>query len=98
MPHRASFNSLCDKDIKVKFKCNLRAQKGHKMSGVNKVISILMKRDDMTLEEAKDLVNGVREEIEEAMIDEDYEYIEDIMLYDLGLEMDYVFDILGYMA
>ncbi len=68
------------------------------MSGINKVISILMKRDDMTLEDARDLVADVREQIEEAVADGDYEYAEDIMLSELGLEMDYIFDILGYIA
>jgi len=68
------------------------------MSGINKVIGILMKRDDMTLEEARDLVADVREQIEDAVADGDYEYAEDIMLSDLGLEMDYIFDVLGYIA
>ena len=32
MPHRARDNPWGDKDIKVKFKCNFGAKKGHKMT------------------------------------------------------------------
>ena len=92
MPHRARDNPWGNKDIKVKSKCNFGAQKGHKM---NRVISILMKRDNMTLEEAKDLIADTREEIEDAVACGDYEYADDILADNLGLEPDYMLDVLG---
>lgn len=59
-----------------------------------RVINILMERDGITENDARDLINNVREEIHEAIADGDYDLAEDIMMYDLGLEPDYVFDIL----
>ena len=55
---------------------------------------ILMDRDDMTAEEAEDLITEVREEIQIAASNGDYELVEDIMYGDLGLEMDYIFEFL----
>ena len=52
----------------------------------NKVIDILMKRDGMSLEEAKLAI----EECREALLGGDEYAIEDY----LGLEDDYIFDIL----
>lgn len=58
------------------------------------VKQILMERDDMTESEAEELIAYVKEEIEIAAADGDYELVEDIMLGDLGLEMDYIFEFL----
>lgn len=55
---------------------------------------ILMDRDDMTAEEAEDLIAEVKEEIQIAAEDGDYSLVEDIMCGDLGLEMDYIFELL----
>lgn len=55
---------------------------------------ILMDRDDMTAEEADDLIAEVKEEIHFAAENFDYELVEDIMYGDLGLEMDYIFELL----
>lgn len=55
---------------------------------------ILMDRDNMTAEEADELIEEVREEIQIAARDEDYELVEDIMYGDLGLELDYIFELL----
>ena len=55
---------------------------------------ILMERDDMTEAEAEDLIAEVREEIQIASNCGDYELVEDIMYGDLGLEMDYIFELL----
>lgn len=57
------------------------------------VKQILMERDDMTENEAEELIAYVKEEIEIATADGDYELVEDIMYGDLGLEMDYIFQI-----
>ena len=55
---------------------------------------ILMERDEMTAEEAEELIAEVKEEIQIAAQDGDYALVEDIMYGDLGLEMDYVFEFL----
>ena len=57
----------------------------------NEVVRILMERDDMTREEANEVLDEVREMISDA----DPWEIEDILADELGLEMDYIFDILG---
>lgn len=56
------------------------------------VKQILMDRDDMTAKEAEELIEEVREEIQIAASNGDYELVEDIMYGDLGLEMDYIFE------
>lgn len=58
------------------------------------VKQILMDRDNMTEEDAEDLIECVREEINFAAECGDYALAEDIMLGDLGLEMDYIFEFL----
>ena len=55
---------------------------------------ILIDRDGMTSEEADELIEEVKEEIQIAASNGDYELAEDIMLGDLGLEMDYIFELL----
>lgn len=54
---------------------------------MNQIIKILMNRDDLTKEEATDLYNEVKE-----MIEEDPMIAEEILISELGLEMDYIFD------
>lgn len=61
------------------------------MSNTNEVVRILMKRDGLTREEAQERLEEVRELISEA----DPWEAEDIIADELGLEMDYIFDILG---
>ena len=55
---------------------------------------ILMDRDDMTAEEAEDLIAEVKKEIQIAAENGDYGLVEDIMYGDLGLEMDYIFELI----
>ena len=55
---------------------------------MKKVIKILMKRDKMSYDEAKDLVLQCKEALESG----DENAIQDY----LGLEDDYIFNILGY--
>ena len=59
---------------------------------MNNVVAILMKRDGMSRAEAVALVTKVRGMIEDA--GGDYDEAEQIMIDELGLEMDYIFDIL----
>ena len=53
-----------------------------------------MRRDGYTKEEAIEIVNDCREEMQEAIADGDYDLAEDILACDLGLEPDYIMDIL----
>lgn len=57
---------------------------------MNKVVEILIKRDGMTKTEAEELVSEVREEL----LASDPIEADDIMLDMLGLEPDYIMDIL----
>lgn len=59
---------------------------------MNKIVEILIKRDGMSLSDAKDLVNETRELILSSEIWE----ADDIMADQLGLEPDYIMDLLGY--
>ena len=60
------------------------------MKKQNEVIRILMERDEMTEVEAKERLEEVREMLAYA---DPYE-VEDIVADELGLELDYIFDIL----
>lgn len=61
---------------------------------MNRIVRILMKRDGMTENDARSLYEEVREEIFDAVSCGDYELAEDILAADLGLEIDYIIDIL----
>lgn len=58
----------------------------------SEVIEILMKRDGLSRREAQDRFNEVREMIQECNFDP-FE-TEDILIEELGLEMDYIFEFL----
>ena len=60
------------------------------MKKQNEVIRVLMDRDGMTEEEAKERL----EEVREAVAFADPWEVEDIIADELGLELDYLFDIL----
>ena len=60
------------------------------MKKVNNIVRILMERDGLSKEEATERVEEVREMISEA----DPWEAEDILADELGLEMDYIFDII----
>ena len=60
------------------------------MSKPNRVVEILMHRDGMTREDAEEKVQEVREMIVDASVLE----VEDILIDELGLEMDYIFDLI----
>lgn len=58
---------------------------------MKEIISILMRRDGMTYDEARRYLKEVREEIAEAIEEQaSLEEIEDIVMSELGLEPDYV--------
>ena len=56
----------------------------------NEVVRILMERDGLSREEAQERLEEVREMISDADVWE----VEDILADELGLEMDYIFDII----
>ena len=59
---------------------------------MSKVVAILMKRDGLSRTEAQEQFNEVREMIQECNFDP-FE-TEDILIEELGLEMDYIFEFL----
>ena len=61
---------------------------------MERVIQILMKRDGLTREEAKDLVDETRDLLIEAAANGDYFECDQIMADQLGLEPDYIMDII----
>lgn len=61
---------------------------------MNRIIQILINRDGMTYEEACSHFNYVQSLIQDAVANCNEGEIEDIMYEELGLEMDYIFDIM----
>ena len=57
----------------------------------NPIIEILMQRDELTRQEAEEAI----EEVRELMIENPDDAAE-ILMDELGLEMDYLFDILDF--
>lgn len=64
------------------------------MAGLNKIIKILMNRDDMTKEEATEVVMDTKKMVESAIRSGDYTAAEDIFQEELGLEIDYIVNLL----
>ena len=58
---------------------------------MNKIIKILMERDGMTYEEAKEAYEDTREEMLQS-IEDGYLDADEILADNLGLEIDYIFD------
>ena len=64
-------------------------------TGHVRIIAILMERDELTEEEAREQVEDAVEAINDILENGgSYEEAEDVLLEDLGLEMDYIFDLL----
>lgn len=59
---------------------------------MNRVVKILMERDGLTKQEAENIISEVADMIMEC--NGDYSEAEDIMYSELGLEMDYILDII----
>lgn len=60
------------------------------------VIEILMERDGITEKDAKMLIEDTRSELEDAISGTNVLTPEEVMMDNLGLEMDYVMEVLGY--
>lgn len=54
----------------------------------------LMRRDGLSEEDAQREIDDFREDVEEYICNGDLEGLEDALMYDLGLEPDYLMDIL----
>ena len=61
---------------------------------MERVIKILMRRDDVTYEEAKEMCDECRESMLEAIDAGYFTEAEEILRGDLGLEPDYIFDLI----
>ena len=62
---------------------------------MEEIIQILIRRDGMTRETAAELCFDTREEIFQAIqAGEGYDEVEDILMYNLGLEPDYIMNFL----
>lgn len=59
------------------------------------IVKILMERDDLSREEAQQMVEECRQRIQdEAVSTGDIELAEEILAEELGLELDYMMDLL----
>lgn len=63
---------------------------------MEKVIKIIMRRDRLTRDEATDLVEETAEAMIEAIEAGDLEEAETILAQELGLEPDYLFDLIPF--
>ena len=61
---------------------------------MNRIVETLMKRDGMTYNEASDIFQNVRDLVLEAAIKGSYSDVEEIFYECLGLEIDYLEDLL----
>ena len=61
---------------------------------MNRIVKILMQRDEMSKEEAQELLQETRDAMMAAIDAWDFFEVEDIMADYLGLEPDYIFDII----
>ena len=61
---------------------------------MDSITEVLMRRDGLSEEDAKREVDDFRADIEDSIMSGDLEDIEDALMNDLGLEPDYLMDIL----
>lgn len=61
---------------------------------MDSITEVLMRRDGMSEEDAKREVDDFKEDIEDSIMSGNLEDIEDALMNDLGLEPDYLMDIL----
>jgi hypothetical protein len=63
---------------------------------MNRIIKILMKRDGVTEDEARESCDYAAAEAREHLETGDLAAIEDILSDHFGLEPDYIFDLIGF--
>ena len=59
---------------------------------MNRIIEILMNRDNLTYEEAKEMYEDTKAELMNAIDGTSGLDPEEVLMGELGLEMDYIFD------
>lgn len=59
---------------------------------MNEIIKILMDRDGLTYEEAKEMYEDTKAELMDAINGTSCLSPEEVLMGELGLEMDYIFD------
>ena len=64
--------------------------------GKQRVIKIIAKRDELTIEEATEVVDGVIVQINEAIQAGDYMEPDEIIMNELQLEPDYLLDLVEF--
>ena len=62
---------------------------------MERVIKLIMKRDNLSYEDAKTEVSNTVDEMYEALESGDSEQVEEILMNNLGLEPDYIPQLLG---
>ena len=70
-------------------------KKGDYMNNIN-IVNILVNRDNISKREAIKLIKETRDEIYEAIYNNDYVTPDEILMDNLGLEPDYLFDIISF--
>lgn len=61
---------------------------------MDSITEVLMRRDGLSEEDAKREVEDFKADVEDSIMSGDLEDIEDALMNDLGLEPDYLMDIL----
>lgn len=61
---------------------------------MNEIIRILMERDNLTYEEAKEMYEDTKSELMDAIDGTSGLDPEEVLMSELGLEMDYIFDLI----
>lgn len=64
---------------------------------MNSAVKVIMNRDSISEKEAEQMIEDIAEDVLIAVEDGDYDAVEDILMNELGLEMDYIFDIVMYL-
>ena len=59
---------------------------------MNRVVEILMRRDNLTEDEATSIFETTKEEIYDCIQRGDYFRVDDVIYTNIGLELDYIFD------
>ena len=62
--------------------------------GKSKVIKLIAERDNIDIMTAEEIVNECVESMQEAIEEGNYAEVDDILMYDLGLEPDYLIDLI----
>lgn len=62
---------------------------------MERVVKLIMKRDDLSYEDAKTEVSNTVDEMYEALESGDSDQVEEILMDNLGLEPDYIPQLLG---